>query len=81
VSVYRPKYKEGETSEWKEQEVYWYKLGFSGRLIRESSKSARKTLALNAEKNRRLELEREFNGIEDNRGERIRSVAEFALSS
>jgi integrase len=51
---------------------------FAGRRIQESSKSTRKTIATAAEKNRHLELERGFNQIEDNRQQRIRTVAELA---
>ena len=39
---------------------------------------ARKTVAVDAEKTRRRELEKSFNGLEDTRQERVRSVAEIA---
>jgi len=78
MAVYRPSYRDPKTNKLKKQAVYWYKFFFAGRLIRESSKSTRKRIAQEAEKNRRLELERAFNGIEDNRGERVRSVAALA---
>ncbi len=60
------------------QRVWWYHFTFAGRHIQESSKSARKTVATEAEKKRRLELERSFNGIEDNRKARIRTIAEVS---
>lgn len=78
MSVYKPTYKDPKTGERKESAQWWYKFTFGGRVYRESSKSTRKTIALEAEKNRRLELEKGFNGIEDKRAERIRSVEELA---
>ena len=58
--------------------VWWYHFVFAGRRIQESSKSTRKTIATEAEKNRRLELERSFNAVEDRRHESVRSVSEVA---
>lgn len=58
--------------------VWWYHFSFAGRHIQESTKSTRKTIAQTAETNRRLELERSFNAVEDRRRERVRSVAEVA---
>lgn len=78
MSVYRPTYKDAKTGETKQQRIWWYDFVFAGRRIQESSKSTRKTVAKEAEKNRRAELERTFNGIEDSRVERIRPVAEIA---
>jgi hypothetical protein len=78
VSIYRPKYKNRETGEWIEQEVWWYKFRFAGRVIRESSKSSRKTIAQEAEKQHRKELERGYNNIADTRIERIRTIEELA---
>ena len=58
--------------------VWWYHFSFAGRHIQESTKSTRKTIAQTAETNRRLELERSFNAVEDRRHERVRSVTEVA---
>ena len=77
MAVYQPTYTDPKTGEIKKQNVWWYSFVFAGRHIRESSKSTRKTIATTAEKNRRLELEKSFNGIEDTRRERIRSVSEI----
>jgi integrase len=63
---------------YKRGNVYWYELIFGGRLIRESAKTTSKTVAKQAEQNRRRELERGFNGIEDVREERIRPIKEIA---
>jgi hypothetical protein len=61
VSVYRPKYKvNGET---KTVNVWWYKFRFAGQVIRESSKSGSKTVAKDAERARRRELEENWNQI------------------
>lgn len=59
-------------------DVYWYEFSFAGRRIRESSKTASKTLAKNAEKKRRRELEEGFNNFTDTRHERVRTIADTA---
>ncbi len=62
----------------KRGDVWWYEFIFAGRRIRESSKSTRKTIATEAEKKHRLELEKGFNGIEDKRAQRIRTIQELS---
>jgi len=74
MSVYKTTYRDQKTGKLKQARVWWYHFSFGGRRIRESSKSTRKTIAQQAEKNRRMELEKGFNEIEDKRGERIRSI-------
>ena len=66
MAVYRPTYKDRKAGKTKQQNIWWYHFTFAGRRIQESSKSPRKTVAIEAEKNRRRELERTFNSIEDN---------------
>jgi integrase len=44
-------------------DVWWYKFRFAGQVIRESSKSNSKTVAKEAERARRRELEGNWNGI------------------
>ena len=78
MSVYKPTYTDSKTGEKKIQKIWWYHFTYAGRHIQESSKSTRKTIAVDAEKKRRLELEKSFNGIEDNRRERIRTISEIA---
>jgi integrase len=78
MSVYRPTYRDPKTGKAKQSGVWWYHFTFAGRHIQESSKSTRKTVATEAEKKRRRELEHSFNDIADRRHERIRSVAELA---
>jgi integrase len=57
--------KEGRTkvSVYKRGDVWWYKFWFNGQLIRESTKSDSKTVAKDAERARRRELEQAFNRI------------------
>ena len=52
--------------------VWWYKFYFAGQPIRESSKSTSKTVAKNAEQQRRRELETGFHNIREVRQHRIR---------
>ena len=59
-------------------DIWWYEFWFAGRRIRESSKSASKTVAKSAEKNRRRELEEGFNNVSDVRRERVRAIGEIA---
>jgi hypothetical protein len=78
MALFRPTYTDKKTGKLKESAVWWYEFYFAGKRIRECTKSKRKTVATEAERNRRLELERGYNAIEDRRQERIRSVAELA---
>jgi integrase len=50
-------------SVYKRGDVWWYKFRFAGQMIRESSKSESKTIAKDAERSRRRELEESFNRI------------------
>jgi hypothetical protein len=52
--------------------VWWYKFYFAGQPIRESSKSTSRTVAKNAEQQRRRELEIGFHNIKEIRQQRIR---------
>jgi integrase len=62
----------------KRDNVWWYEFLFARKRVRESARTSSKTLAKQAEQNRRRELERGFNGIEDVREERVRSIKEIA---
>jgi hypothetical protein len=64
----------------KRTNTWHYKFAFAGRLIKESAKTTSKTVAREAEKQRRRELEQGFNGLSDNRDERIRGIAELGRS-
>jgi integrase len=48
---------------YKRGDVWWYKFRFAGQMIRESSKSASKTVAKDAERTRRSKLEESWNQI------------------
>lgn len=48
---------------YKRGDVWWYKFRFAGRMVRESSKSESKTVAKDAERIRRRELEESWNQI------------------
>jgi integrase len=75
VSVYKPTYTEAGKP--KHSSIWWYHFTFAGRRIQESSKSTRKTIAQEAEKKRRLELERAYAGMPTGAAaERIASVGE-----
>src|SRR6202451_3797033 len=62
----------------KRGDTWWYEFLSARRRVRESAKTTSKTVAKQAEQNRRRELERGFNGVEDNREERIRTIKELA---
>jgi integrase len=57
--------------------VWWYEFLFARRRVRESAKTTSKTVAKLAEQNRRRQLEDGFNGVEDRRRERIRTIKEL----
>jgi integrase len=56
-------------------EVWWYKFRFAGQMIRESSKSESKTVARDAERARRREMEGSFNSISKPRTAQLCSTA------
>ncbi len=77
MAVYKPTYRDPKTGEVKKSAVWWYSFTFSGKRVQESSKSTRKTIAVEAEKRRRLELERAYAGMPSSGGaDRVASVAE-----
>jgi integrase len=63
MAVYRPTYRDPKTGETRQQKVWWYEFTFAGKVIRESAKTTRKTIAVEAEKRKRLELERAYAGL------------------
>ena len=58
--------------------ILGYEFWFAGKRIRESAKTTRKTLAVEAEKRRRLELEKGCNSIKDSHPENIRTLRELS---
>jgi len=77
MSVYQPTYVDPKTGKRVKSGLWWYEFAFAGRRIRESAKTRSKTVAREAEKRRRRELEEGYNGISDKRDERIRTVGEL----
>ena len=61
--------------------IWWYKFRFAGQMIRESTKSASCTVARDAERARRRDLEQSFNRIEKPRTAQLFSVAAEAWLS
>lgn len=45
------------------QGIYWYRFRFAGRMIHESARTPSKTVAREAERNRRRDLVERINGI------------------
>lgn len=76
MAVYRPKYKDPKTGELVRSSIWWYEFTYAGSRIRESSKQAKKTLAVEAEKRRRKELEQSYAGVPSHETpkDRIRTV-------
>jgi len=66
MAVYRPT---------KDSKVWWYEFIFEGQRVRESAKTRSKTVAKDAEKARRRELEQSYNGIKRRDRAKLFSVA------
>ena len=66
MSIYRPT---------KDSKVWWYDFIFEGQRVRESAKTRSKTVAKDAEKTRRRELEESYNGIKRRDRAKLFSVA------
>ena len=63
---------------YKRGDVYWYSFIFASQRVQESSKSKSKTVAREAEKQRRRQLEAGINGLTSNRDTRIRTIKDIA---
>ena len=58
--------------------TWWYSFIYAGKRIQESAKTSRKTVAVEAERARRLELEKSLAGMPiEKRENRINSVADM----
>ncbi|HKO20458.1 MAG TPA: hypothetical protein VJU82_16400 [Acidobacteriaceae bacterium] len=55
--------------------IWWYEFVFRGQRIRETTKSTSRTLAMQAERNRRRELEEAINNVKKQRKPLLFSVA------
>lgn len=63
MALFRPTYTDKKTKKQRKSRVWWYEFVYAGQRIRESAKTTRKTIATEAEKRRRLELERAMAGL------------------
>jgi len=78
MSIYQPKYKDPKTGEMVKSAIWWMDFNLCGRRIRESTGVTRKTLAVEAQKRRKLDLERSLAGLPSETKEaRIRTVGEM----
>src|SRR4051794_6387937 len=77
MSVFKPKYRD-KNGKLVASKVYWYEFIYVGKRIRESAKTTRKTLAVEAEKQCRLRLERAHAGLPvEAPATRINTVSDF----
>jgi integrase len=78
MAVYKPKYRDPKTGELLESNVWWYEFSLAGKRIRESAQTPLKTIAREAEQDRRRELEKTLAGMPiEKRENRINSVADL----
>jgi integrase len=77
MALFQPTYTDKKNGKQKKSKVWWFKFTYAGKPIRESAQTTRKTIAGEAEKRRRLELEKTNAGMPtEKRENRIRSVAD-----
>ena len=78
MAVYKPKYRDPKTGELVESHIWWYEFSLAGKRIRESAQTPLKTIAREAEQDRRRELEKTLAGMPiEKRENRINSVADL----
>ena len=78
MAVYKPKYTDKKTGELIESNIWWYEFSLAGKRIRESAQTPLKTIAREAEQDRRRELEKTLAGMPiEKRENRINSVADL----
>jgi hypothetical protein len=80
MAVYQPTYKDKNSGEWKKSRLWWYEFTFVGRSIREPAKTHSKTVAKEAEKKRRRELEIGYNNLDDRRETRVQTLSTIAAA-
>ena len=77
MAVYRPSYRDSKTGELKQSRIWWINFTIAAKRVQESSNSTRKTVAVEYEKKRRLDLERALAGLPSQASaDRIASVSE-----
>ncbi|MDR3719480.1 MAG: site-specific integrase, partial [Bryobacteraceae bacterium] len=62
MAIFKPKYRD-KNGKLVESKVLWFEFIYGGKRIRESAKTTRRTIATEAEKRRKLELERAYAGL------------------
>jgi integrase len=78
VAVYRPKYRDKKTGKLVPSKIWWYEFTLAGKRIRESADTRLKTIAKEAEQDRRRELEKTLAGMPiEKREDRINSVSDL----
>ncbi|WP_158944975.1 site-specific integrase [Granulicella sp. S190] len=63
---------------YKRGKYWWYHFNFAGRNVQESAKTTSKTIAKELEQRRRREMEEGFGGIERERKDRVRTLADLS---
>jgi integrase len=85
MALYKSKWRDPKTGELKTSSTWWYEFTFAGQRIRESANTTRKTLAIEAERNRRLELEKAIIGtgaeVRVSRMRRVRDLVKEYLEA
>jgi integrase len=77
MAIYQPKYKDPKTGEPVKSAVWWMDFTYCGKRIRESTGCTKKTLAVDAVKRRKTELERAIAGLpSEGKETRIRTVGQ-----
>ena len=61
MSIFKPKYRDKDGA-LVQSNVYWYEFVYANKRIRESAKTTRRTIAVEAEKRKRLDLGRAYAG-------------------
>ena len=78
MAVYKPKYRDPKTGDLVESNIWWFEFSLAGKRIRESAQTPLKTIAREAEQDRRRELEKTLAGMPiEKRENRINSVADL----
>jgi integrase len=78
MAVYKPKYRDPKTGELVKSNIWWYEFSWAGKRIRESAQTPLKSIAREAEQDRRRELEKTLAGMPiEKRENRINSVADL----
>jgi integrase len=63
MGIFQPTYKDKKTGEVRTSAVWWYEFVYASKRVRESAKTKRKSIAIEAEKRKKRELERAYAGL------------------